>query len=143
MPCALSLTHLRGPAGRSLKRISGSAGRGTRSPVLGIGRAPRGAGAYTELRMTDVLTELRSACAEVATRARHVRIDRDAIPACAQSLPLERRPEPQPPAEDREQTAAFWLTLDTINFGSGWFPTLRKREGHSGYHTIAAGLRER
>ena len=38
--------------------------------------------------------------------------------------------------------AAYWLTLDAINFGSGWFPTLRKRAGQSGYHTIAAGLRE-
>jgi hypothetical protein len=38
---------------------------------------------------------------------------------------------------------AFWLTLDAINFGSGWFPTLRKRAGRSGYFTIAAGLRER
>ena len=37
----------------------------------------------------------------------------------------------------REQLAAFWLTLDAINFGSGWFPTLRKRPGRSGYYTIA------
>jgi Potential Queuosine, Q, salvage protein family len=35
------------------------------------------------------------------------------------------------------------LTLDAINFGSGWFPTLRKRPGRSGYHTIATGVRER
>jgi hypothetical protein len=41
----------------------------------------------------------------------------------------------------REDRAGFWLTLDAINFGSGWFPTLRKRPGRSGYHTIASGLR--
>jgi hypothetical protein len=35
------------------------------------------------------------------------------------------------------------LTLDAINFGSGWFPTLRKREDRSGYHTVALGLHER
>jgi hypothetical protein len=43
----------------------------------------------------------------------------------------------------REELAAFWVTLDAINFGSGWFPTLRKRAGLSGYATIAAGLRTR
>jgi len=42
-----------------------------------------------------------------------------------------------------EERAAFMLTLDSINFGSGWFPTLRKREGRSGYFTVALGLRDR
>jgi hypothetical protein len=32
------------------------------------------------------------------------------------------------------------LTLDAINFGSGWFPTLRKRPGSSGYYTVAWAL---
>ena len=39
--------------------------------------------------------------------------------------------------------AAFWLTLDAINFGSGWFPTLRKRAEPTGYRTIAAGMQRR
>ncbi len=43
---------------------------------------------------------------------------------------------------DREPIAAHWLTLDAVNFGSGWFPTLRKRAGRSGYRTIAAGITE-
>jgi hypothetical protein len=30
--------------------------------------------------------------------------------------------------------------LDSINFGSGWFPTLRKRPGMSGYFTVASSL---
>src|SRR5690606_24632409 len=42
-----------------------------------------------------------------------------------------------------ELRAAFFLTLDAINFGSGWFPTLRKRPGRSGYYTVATGLRDR
>ncbi len=42
-----------------------------------------------------------------------------------------------------EDEATFWLTLDAINFGSGWFPTLRKREQPTGYRTIAAGIRRR
>ena len=32
------------------------------------------------------------------------------------------------------------LVLDTVNFGSGWFPMLRKRPGMSGYFTVAASL---
>ena len=39
------------------------------------------------------------------------------------------------------------LTLDAINFGSGWFPQLRKREidgrALSGYFTIAWALTDR
>ncbi len=94
--------------------------------------------------MAELLTQLRKAAAEVAGRARYVRINQDAIPAYAVSLPT-----PTSCAEDetlpgsQEDRAAFWLTLDAINFGSGWFPTLNKRPGQSGYHTIAAGVRER
>ena len=98
--------------------------------------------------MDDPLTELRSACAEVARRARHVTIDREAIGRYAAALSLSRDPgAPDPDVHlvegSREKLAAFWLTLDAINFGSGWFPTLRKREGRSGYFTVAGGIRER
>jgi hypothetical protein len=34
----------------------------------------------------------------------------------------------------------FLLVLDSVNFGSGWFPTLRKRPGMSGYFTVASSL---
>jgi len=39
--------------------------------------------------------------------------------------------------------AAYFLTLDAVNFGSGWFPTLRKRAGSSGYFTVAWALADR
>jgi hypothetical protein len=39
--------------------------------------------------------------------------------------------------------AAFFLTLDSINFGSGYFPYLQKRPGMSGYFTIASCLKDR
>ncbi len=71
----------------------------------------------------------------------------EAIPGYAATLSLPPTPEPDPltdlPGLSRAERAAFWLTLDAINFGSGWFPTLRKPAGRSGYFTIAAGLRER
>ncbi len=105
-------------------------------------------GASSSAGVTEVVDQLREACAEIAARARHVRIVPDAIPPYAASLPIDTRaPEPDPEvhllAGGREELAAFWLTLDAINFGSGWYPTLRKRPGRSGYFTIAAGIRER
>lgn len=44
---------------------------------------------------------------------------------------------------DREARAAFAICLNAINFGSGWWPTIRKRPGHSGFFTVAAGVTER
>jgi hypothetical protein len=91
-----------------------------------------------------VLSQLREACAEVAERARWVRINAAAVPAFAASLSPAPPAEPdETPGTSREDRAAFWLTLDAVNFGSGWFPTLRKRPGQSGYHTVASGLRDR
>jgi hypothetical protein len=91
------------------------------------------------------MDELREACAAVAGQARHVAILTEAIPVYAAKLRAAADPTPQPapatPAE-REARAAYWLTMNAINFGSGWFPTLRKRDGLSGYNTIAAGLRD-
>jgi hypothetical protein len=93
---------------------------------------------------STVVDEIRTACATVAARARRVQIRREAIAAYAAALPRAASPAPEDAVDGTpEERAAFWLTLDAINFGSGWFPTLRKRPGHSGYHTIAAGLRER
>ena len=36
-----------------------------------------------------------------------------------------------------EEVASYTLALDAVNFGSGWFPTMRKRAGCSGYYTVA------
>jgi hypothetical protein len=93
--------------------------------------------------------DLRRACAEVVSRSRRVRIDLTAIPAyaaaVARGLPRTTAGPSAPGATPaaRERDAAFWLTLDAINFGSGWFPELRKRAGRSGYNTIALFWRER
>jgi hypothetical protein len=89
------------------------------------------------------MDDLRAACARIAAVATHVTVDEAAIPAYAAGV---RRPTVAPPRSDvtsSEQRAALVLTLDAINFGSGWFPTLRKRDGLSGAHTIAAAWRER
>jgi hypothetical protein len=71
-----------------------------------------------------------------------------AIEEYAASLPakidaLDLDPATQIVEGDLELQAAFAICLDAINFGSGWWPTIRKRPGHSGYFTIAAGVTER
>ncbi|MFZ0041707.1 MAG: queuosine salvage family protein [Solirubrobacteraceae bacterium] len=76
-----------------------------------------------------------------------MRIETEVIDAYSASLPLSAPPAKDDPhasqaLASREQRAAFWLTLDAINFGSGWFPTLRKPPGRSGYQTISGALRE-
>jgi hypothetical protein len=88
--------------------------------------------------------EIRAACAAVAGAARHVRIRDEAVEAYAATLPAESPPAPDlAPGEPDERRAAFQLELNAINFGSGWFPTLRKKPGVSGFRTVEAGLRAR
>jgi hypothetical protein len=77
-----------------------------------------------------------------------VQIKAGAIESYAAGLPVAADTAPPDPATeltegDREARAAFVICLDAINFGSGWWPTIRKRPGHSGYFTVAAGLTER
>jgi hypothetical protein len=97
--------------------------------------------------MTSALDTVRASCAAVAERARHVRIVRDALPTYAASLPLGTLAAPSiDPAfhvvADEAATVAYFVTLDTINFGSGYFPQYRKRSGLSGYFNVALSLKE-
>ena len=86
---------------------------------------------------------VREHCAGVAASARHVSIDLEAAAEIKPGLDPILDPELHYLDGSREDVAAYMLTLDTINFGSGWFPTLRKPQGLSGYYTIARGLAER
>jgi hypothetical protein len=95
----------------------------------------------------SLLKRVRSACKTVAEEATQVRINHDAIPSYAATLPLDRAALPELDASRHylghgEDTLAFLLTLDAINFGSGYFPHLRKRLGMSGYFTVAAFLKD-
>ena len=91
--------------------------------------------------------QVRAACARVAARSRFVRIEREAVAEYAGTLPgaatLEAPDPDSLPGADRETLAAFAICLDAINFGSGWWPTIAKRRGLSGYGTIAAGVTDR
>lgn len=97
---------------------------------------------------TGILGRVRRSCAAVAAGSRRVRFCPEAADAFADRLLREGVPpahfDPEhhflgPPAE----RLAYVLTLDAINFGSGWFPLLARRPGCSGYQTVASRLRDR
>jgi hypothetical protein len=85
--------------------------------------------------------DIRAACARVASRAGHVRIVEAAVEPYAATLASQSPPAPDLDGATPERRAAFSLTLNAINFGSGWFPTLRKANGMSGFRTVEAGVR--
>ena len=96
---------------------------------------------------SNPVSHVRHSCAAVARQARQVHICHAAIPDYAQSLPFQELQNPEHHPERHymdggDATAAFFITLDTINFGSGYFPHLRKRPGMSGYYTLATSLTE-
>jgi hypothetical protein len=84
--------------------------------------------------------EVRQRCAAIAAGARWVEIDLEAAGRIEPGPPPELDRERHYLEGPREDVAAYTLTLDAINFGSGWFPTLRKRPGSSGYYTVAWAL---
>jgi len=98
--------------------------------------------------MTEgVLDRVRKRCREVAEEAIHVRIEESRISAYAAAIAAARLTLPQMDPSSHflgreEGTVAFFLTLDAINFGSGYFPELSKRPGRSGYYTIAVSLND-
>jgi hypothetical protein len=87
--------------------------------------------------------EVRAHAAHVAGHARWVRIDLE------RAGDVEAGPEPELDPERHyldgpvADVATYLLALTAINFGSGWFPTLRKRRGMSGYFTVASSLADR
>jgi putative queuosine salvage protein len=92
--------------------------------------------------------QVRAACAQIAGAARSVRIDLDALAALDPGPPPELDAERHYVEGEPADVATYILVLDAINFGSGWFPTLRKRRGPdgiavSGYFTVACGLADR
>jgi hypothetical protein len=91
----------------------------------------------------SICDSVRENGAAIAASARSVRIDLEALQALEPGPPPQLDPQRhylEGPAAD---VADYLLVLDAINFGSGWFPTLRKRTGSSGYFTIAWALADR
>lgn len=92
------------------------------------------------MRLTD---EVRAHAERISAAATSVRIVPDRLAAI--DVPAVGDPEPEHHLIEAgpEDTARYVLCLTAINFGSGWWPTIRKRAGMSGYFTMATGLTER
>ena len=67
--------------------------------------------------------DVRSSCAAIAASAGSVRIDLDALDSVEPGPPPALDPERHYLEGSEADVAAYLLTLDTINFGSGWWPT--------------------
>ena len=93
----------------------------------------------------SLLDRVRQSCQRVAQQSQQVHILWDRLPAYAERFAGRSLAAPPPdPAfhllGQGSDTLTFFLMLDAINFGSGWFPCLRKVQGQSGYYTIAGAL---
>ena len=94
-----------------------------------------------------IFEEIRDGCRQVAEKATRLRVDVARLADYARDFPVaEIGAATLDPATHYlghgKDTLAFVLALDAINFGSGYFPQVRKRPGHSGYFTMAAGLND-
>jgi hypothetical protein len=96
--------------------------------------------------MAPLPEQVRAHAAQVVEDARWVAVDHDRLRAIAVDE-VDTEPELDPQRHflegTEEQVATYLLTLTAINFGSGWFPTLRKRPKMSGYFTVASMLTDR
>ena len=97
--------------------------------------------------MANIFSRIREQAELICENARWVNIDTERLLSFADRLQVYGLPELEHTAEHHyldhgEDTLAYFLILDSINFGSGYFPYLKKEEGFSGYFTIANGLKK-
>jgi hypothetical protein len=95
--------------------------------------------------MGNIFSKIRESCAEVADGARWVKINHAKLMQYPEILELnlkilEHTSEHHLLGKG-DDTLAFFLILDSINFGSGYFPYLKDKD-LSGYYTVAKKLKE-
>lgn len=81
-------------------------------------------------------------------QADFVTVERERFDGFLATLPLDQVATPalapgDLPSGDHQSIAWWVLTINAVNFGSGFFPVLAKRPGLSGSKTVFACLRER
>ena len=138
-------SRTRGCTGSHLPRVrDGKVHWTASSPDLGAAAGRRRAARAAPTRRTWRCTARRTwtDARWSTTSARPARGSRGAPSTCGSSrrrssptrarCRRSRRRRPTSRARSLEERAAFSLTLNAINFGSGWFPTLRKPAGPVG-----------
>ncbi|MFB6372049.1 MAG: queuosine salvage family protein [Bradymonadaceae bacterium] len=95
-----------------------------------------------------IFDQIRQAARDVADRADRVTVDDERLESYADELPVEEVERPERDDDlhyfgHGDATVAYVVTLDTINFGSGYFPWTQPRDGHTDYAMVATSLTER
>lgn len=96
--------------------------------------------------MFDPFRLVRETCAAYCRSARRVRIEAHAIAPLAQRIAplipgtLRHTPEHHLIGQG-DATITYFLFLDTLNFGSGYFDHWAPFEGHTEYYAVAAALK--
>ena len=97
----------------------------------------------------DILQKIKEKTAYVANNNSHITIRYDKIPAYAIDVIITNVKKSKwnwdwhYKGQSEEETLAYLLILDAINFGSGYFSELKKKQGiNSGYATVAIYLKE-
>ena len=90
----------------------------------------------------NIFEDIRLKTRLVAEAAKFVTIHFDKLDAYAKTLPIETIKNPPLDADchylgHAENTLLYFLTLEAINFGSGYFPYLKNSMEGSGYFTVA------
>lgn len=99
------------------------------------------------MKTHDIFHTIRQSCEFVARHSRWVEIDYSRLDDFEKLLELDAQ-IPLGHTEEHHllgygnETISFFLLLDSINFGSGYFPQIKKTSGMSGYFSIAKKLKE-
>ena len=129
----------------SPREVSQEHGRGANSTVK---PAPKAQVLITPETSTNPLYAVREACRQVAAAAAHVQINAVNLSSYALTLKAVGIPPATTDPPDTyigtpEDVVAYALTLDAINFGSGYSPQLERPRDASLYFTVASALRRR
>jgi hypothetical protein len=93
-----------------------------------------------------MLEQVLPSCRAVAETAQLVTIDETALAAfagpIARLLPRKMRHTPHHFIADFPETTGYFLMLDALNFGSGFFAHYAPYRGEEGYYALATALRD-
>ena len=94
----------------------------------------------------DPFTRVRESCASVCENAKDIAISHEHLRRFADTLDMQSLTDVRHTKEhhligEGPATVAYFLIVDCLNFGSGYFPYLRALDGYSGYYTLSVGLK--